>query len=107
MVIAGYRPRPGMEAALEALVARHWGVLRSEALVSGRPPCAMRAADGTVLEVFEWLCAESIERAHRSPAVQALWSEFAAVCDWVPVAALAECGQPFAEFEALGAGAAS
>lgn len=100
-VIVGYRPKPGMAAALEALLSRHWDMLRSEALVTDRSPHLMRAADGTIVEVFEWLCTESIARAHRSAAVQALWSEFAAVCDYVPVAELPESAQPFSEFEAL------
>ena len=58
----------------------------------------MHAADGTVLEVFEWRSAEAIAQAHKSPAVQALWGEFASVCDYVPLASLAEAQQMFAEF---------
>jgi hypothetical protein len=100
-VIVGYRPKPGMQAALEAVAARHWDVLRREALVSERPAQLMRAADGTVVEVFEWLCVQSIERAHTNAAVQALWSEFAAVCDYVPVAQLPEAARVFSEFDAL------
>ena len=95
VVIVGYRPKPGMDAAVATLAARHWAVLRAQALVSERPPLLMRAADGTVVEVFEWLCAESIERAHHNAAVQALWSEFAAACDYVPVGQLSEAAQPF------------
>lgn len=102
-VIVGYRPKPGMQPALEAVVARHWALLRQQALVSDRPPHLMRAADGTVVEVFEWLSPQSIERAHNNAAVQALWSEFAAVCDHVPVAQLPEAGRLFAEFEPLAA----
>lgn len=101
-VIAGYRPKPGMQPALEAVVARHWEVLRAEALVSDRPSQVMRASDGTIVEVFEWLSAHSIQRAHSNAAVQALWSEFAAVCDHVPVGHLPEAARPFAEFDAVG-----
>lgn len=101
MVIAGYRPKPGLQAALEAVVARHWDTLRREALVSERPSHRMRAADGTIVEVFEWLSTQSIERAHNNAAVQALWSEFAAVCDFVPVGQLPEAGRLFSEFETV------
>ncbi|MFO1328298.1 MAG: hypothetical protein U1F56_13140 [Rubrivivax sp.] len=101
VVIVGYRPKPGMEVALAALASRHWSVLREQALVSERPPQLMRAADGTVVEVFEWLCAESIERAHHNAAVQALWSEFAALCDYVPLAQVPEAARLFSEFEPL------
>jgi hypothetical protein len=100
-VIVGYRPKSGQAGALQALVGRHWQVLREQALVSARPPQVMRAADGTIIEVFEWLSAQSIERAHGNAAVQALWSEFAAVCDYVPVGQVPEAGRPFSEFEAL------
>ena len=100
-VIVAYRPKPGCEAGLAAVVGRHLDVLRSEDLVSERPPYVMRASDGTLLEVFEWRSAEAIERAHRSPAVQALWEEFAAVCEYVPLGALAEAQRPFAEFDAV------
>lgn len=103
IVIVGYRPKRGHQSSLLALLARHGQVLREQALVADRPPCLMRAADGTVVEVFEWLSPQSIDRAHANAAVQALWSEFKAVCDFVPVGQLAEAGQPFAEFEALSA----
>jgi hypothetical protein len=101
IVIVGYRPRAGQGPALQALVARHWQVLREQALVTERPPSVMRATDGSLVEVFEWLSPQSIERAHANAAVQAMWSEFAAVCDFVPVGQLAEAGQLFSEFEAI------
>ena len=30
----------------------------------------MRAADGTIVEVFEWRSAEAIQQAHNNPAVR-------------------------------------
>ena len=100
-VIAAFQPKPGMQDRLLAVVARHWGVLRAQSLVTDKPSHAMRAADGTIVEVFEWVSAEAIERAHCNTAVQALWEEFAAVCDYVPVGGLAECQHMFSEFEAV------
>lgn len=61
----------------------------------------MKAADGTILEVFEWRSAQAIERAHHEPAVLALWAEFEAACEYVPLTSLAESQAPFAEFDAL------
>lgn len=101
IVIVAYRPKPGMEPALEALVMKHGSVLRREALVTDRPAWLMRGQGGVIVEVFEWLSAQSIERAHGNAAVQALWSEFAAVCDFVPIGQLPEAQAPFSEFEAL------
>lgn len=100
-VIAAYRPKPGREPQLLAAVARHMPVLRAEGLISDRPAHVMRGADGTVVEVFEWLSTAAIERAHSSPAVQALWAEFGAACDYVPLAGLPEAQRIFSEFEAL------
>jgi hypothetical protein len=51
------------------------------------------------VEVFEWRSAEAITRAHTTPAVQALWAEFGAACDYRPLSGLPECQQLFAEFE--------
>jgi hypothetical protein len=101
IVIAVYRPKPGMERQLLAAVGRHMPVLRAEGLITDRPAQVMRAADGSVVEVFEWISPAAIERAHASPAVQALWAEFGAACDYVPVASLPEAQRVFSEFEAL------
>ena len=100
-VIAAYRPKAGCEQQLLDAVGRHASVLRSEGLVSERPAHAMRAADGTVIEVFEWLSTAAIERAHSNPAVQALWAEFGDVCDYVPLASVPEAQHVFSEFDAL------
>lgn len=100
-VIAAFRPKAGMQAQLRAVVRKHWDVLKDRGLVTDRPRYAMQAGDGTVLEVFEWRSAEAVEQAHHDPAVRALWAEFDAVCDYVPLAVLAEAQHPFSEFEPL------
>jgi hypothetical protein len=73
--------------------------LRSQQLVTGRPAYVMQAGDGSILEIFEWLSAEAIQRAHSGPAVQALWAKFAEACDYIPLASLAECKRLLAEFD--------
>lgn len=97
-VIAAFKPKPGKADALCAAVARHLDVLRAENLVTDRPGSVMQAADGTLVEVFEWRSAEAVEQAHHNPAVQALWAAFAEACDYVPLASLAESAHPFSEF---------
>ena len=99
--IACYRPKAGREASLLAAVGKHQAVLRRQRLVTDRPAHLMRAADGTIIEVFEWRSTEAIEQAHAEPSVQALWEEFNAACDYVPLAQLAEAQQMFAEFVPL------
>jgi hypothetical protein len=100
-VIAAYTPKPGKERDLLAVVSKHQRVLRAENLVTAAPSLLMRAADGTLLEVFEWHSTDAIAQAHASPAVQELWNEFSAACDYTPLARLAEAQTMFAEFEAL------
>lgn len=99
MVIVSYVPKPGMQAALMAAVRKHLHVLRAWGLATERSAIVMRAADGSLVEIFEWRSAEAIAQAHSNPAVQALWAEFGAACDFRPLAALPECQQFFAEFE--------
>jgi hypothetical protein len=98
-VIVAYTPKPGKEPQLLQAVGKHLRVLRAEQLVTDRPASVMRAADGTIVEVFEWRSAEAIGKAHSNPAVAALWSEFGQACDYTPLGKLAEAEQMFAEFE--------
>jgi quinol monooxygenase YgiN len=100
-VIAAFKPKPGMQDQLLAVVARNWRVLRAERLVSDKPSHVMRATDGTIVEVVEWVSAEAVERAQGNAAVQALWDEFSAACEYIPVASLAESQHMFSEFEAV------
>ena len=94
-----YKPKPGKAVQLQQLVGKHLQVLADEGLVTGKAAHVMRSEDGTLVEVFEWRSADAIESAHANPAVLALWSEFAAACEYVPLASLAESQQMFAEFE--------
>lgn len=98
IVIACYRPKPGQQDALRALIPQHVATLRSIGLVTDRAPMAMEAADGTILEVFEWASREAIDAAHGHPVVLKMWEQYAGVCDYVPVAQVPEAGQIFSEF---------
>lgn len=83
-------------------VSKHLQVLSAEGLVTSRPAYVMRGSDGTIVEVFEWESQDAIRRAHSNPAVSALWKEFDAACDYVPLARLPEANNMFAEFESIG-----
>jgi hypothetical protein len=97
--IASYRPKPGQEAALDALLRDHVPILRSLGLATGREPIAGRAADGTVVEVFEWVSEKAIEDAHANPDVLAMWAKYEVACEYVSLASLPECQGPFANFD--------
>ncbi|MEQ8364464.1 MAG: hypothetical protein RH948_16430 [Cyclobacteriaceae bacterium] len=101
IVIVGYRPIPGKESELENLLRTHWQALDKEGLVSDRKPITVKAKDGTLIEIFGWKSKESIESAHTNKAVQALWGEYAKVCEYVPVGEVEECKNIFSEFTPL------
>jgi hypothetical protein len=90
-----------MDGALLEAVRDHLPVLRLEELVTERPAVALRARDGTVVEVFEWRSQEAMARAHDLPAVQELWARFERACEYVTLADLPEAGELFAAFEPI------
>ncbi len=98
VVIACYRPKPGQQDALRALVREHVATLRSIGLVTNRVPITMEAKDGTFVEVFEWASPEAIQAAHSHPVVLRMWEEYGKVCDYIPMSQVAEAAQMFSEF---------
>lgn len=100
-VIAAYKPNPGREPELLDLVHRHGRELRTEGLISEKPSHVMRSADGTLIEVFEWLSEAAAEQAHSNPKIQALWADFASVCAFPPLASIPEASRPFSHYESV------
>lgn len=98
IVIVGYRPKPGMKQRLAQLLEDHVPTLRRLGLATERQSILMQASDGTFIEVFEWR-EGAIEKAHETPQVQAMWSEYAEACDYVPLKDLPETSELFAEFQ--------
>jgi quinol monooxygenase YgiN len=101
IAVACYKPRPGCEDALRELVRNHLPPLRAEKLVTDRAPIAMRTADGTIVEIFEWVSREAVEAAHKNPVVLDLWKRFEAVCWYETPAKLEEFQHMFSHFEPL------
>jgi len=99
--IAVYRPRPGRAAELRIAVEGHQPLLRAEGLATERPGLVMEAADGTLLEVFEWISGAAIEAAHANPRVMALWERLGDCCDHLPLKDLPEAQGLFAGFRPL------
>jgi hypothetical protein len=99
--VACYKPQPGCEEALLALVREHLPPLRAAGLVTDRESIVMRTGDGTVVEVFEWVSKEAIAGAHTNPVVLNLWKRFEAVCSFETPSNIAEFQNMFAHFEAV------
>lgn len=89
MVIACYRPKPGQDEPLLALVKTHLPTLRAEGLVGDGPSLCGRAPDGAIVEVFVWKSQQAIDAAHENPTVVAMWDKFAEVCDFAVIADVA------------------
>lgn len=98
IVIATYKPKAGKEKILDRLVRNHVKVLRNQGLATLRPPMIMKAADGTVVEVFEWISKQAIEEAKHNKDVQEYWEQYRNVCDIIPVSNLIEANTSFSEF---------
>jgi quinol monooxygenase YgiN len=101
IVIVAYRPKAGQESELLDLVRGRVPTLRKEGLVTDRAPVMMRAKDGTIIEVSEWKSQQAIEDAHKNPRVLAMWNQFFAVCDCVPLNTVPEAEMMFAGFEPI------
>ena len=101
IVIACYKPKDGKASALKELMKTHLPRLKTEGLVTDRESIIMEAADGTIIEVFEWISSEAIQNAHTNPAVLQMWGEYGEVCDYVPVGSIAEAANLFSSFEPL------
>jgi len=97
IVIVAYKPKPGKEAELLQLTREHVPLLRELGLATDHPVTACSAADGTIVEVFEWE-AGGIAAAHKHPVVVELWKRYFEACEIVPLSNLAEAGEMFAGF---------
>ncbi|CAM2007717.1 hypothetical protein [Acanthopleuribacter pedis] len=98
---AMYKPHPGQEETLMALVKKHLPTLREFGLVTDRDAYLARSQDGTFIEIFEWKSADSARAAHEHPGVAAIWEAMGAVADFPGMSALPEAAGPFPNFESL------
>ncbi|MDP1825603.1 MAG: hypothetical protein Q8L48_20250 [Archangium sp.] len=101
-VIAVYRPRPGQQAGLDALMKKHLENLRSWGMATDAPAVLLKSKhDGSYLEIFDWVSKEVVDAAHHDPRVLAMWDAFGKVCDYVTLKDLHEGAEMFASFERI------
>jgi len=98
IVIGSYKPKPGKEKILDRLVQNHVKVLRNQGFATSRQPMIMKAADGTVIEIFEWVSKAAIEEAKKNKDVIEYWNRYLDVCDIIPVNEVIEMNIPYSEF---------
>jgi len=99
LVMALFRPKPGKTDDLMACMRDHLPTLRAQGLATSRPATILRAADGTLIEIFEWASQAAIDAAHTDPEVGRLWERYAACCDYVTLSDLPEARAMFPGFE--------
>lgn len=97
MVICVYQPKSGKEEELQALLGEQHSTLRSLELTTDFVYYA-RAANGSWLELFEWVSEDHSRSAHDIPAVMEIWGCLSEVCDFKPLASLEEAKSPFSHF---------
>ncbi len=101
IVICTYRPKPGNETELLEIVKEHVPILRNLGLATDRAVHIMKASDGSIVEVFEWVSQKAIDDAHHNPVVLEMWKKFEAACTYESISNLEESKHPFSEFKPL------
>ena len=100
--IVAYRPKPGKERELRAVLDSRLPLLRRLGLATERERILMRSKDGALVEASEWASAEAITRAHETPEVLALWDHFNEVgSEEAEMRTLPEGAEMFATFESM------
>ncbi|MGH1345337.1 MAG: hypothetical protein ACRBN8_27490 [Nannocystales bacterium] len=86
--ICQYRVKPGKEAEMEELLAKHWPALHAAGLVSDTPavvykglPDPHHGAERCYVEMFSWKDASGPQLAHKTPEVMAVWEPMGAICE--------------------------
>jgi quinol monooxygenase YgiN len=101
ITIAAFKPNPGKEQELLAVLADRLPLLRRLGLSTAREHIVMRSESGVIVEASEWVSDAAIETAHHTPEVLALWQRFDECSTYVPLQTLPEASQMFATFEAI------
>ena len=86
--ICQYKVKPGKEAEMEVLLAKHWPALREAGLVDDTPPTIYKGqagkdhgAERMYIEIFAWKDANGPQLAHQTPGVMAVWEPMGAICE--------------------------
>ena len=102
LVICSYRPRAGREDEARMLMAGHVPLLREHGLITSREAVQGVAADGALVEIFEWESVEKSRGAATISEIGAHWKAMSEVMDFVPLAQLDEAQHAFAHFHPIG-----
>jgi quinol monooxygenase YgiN len=90
-----YRPKPGKEEELLALIRKHGPALQSTGLIVGGPAVIYRATDKRsgekfFIETFAWRDEDAPEAAHQMPEVMAVWEPMTPILAGMQLAVVEE-----------------
>jgi len=98
ITMALYKAHDGKEKSLNEILNIHVRTLEAEDLITSREPIRAQAADGTILEIFEWKSENAKDAAHESPVVMKIWNEIMEVAEIKSLSSLNESNHPFPNF---------
>lgn len=98
VAIVAYKPKPGCEKHLLQLAYEHVPLLREHGFVTDFPASILQAADGTLLEIFEWT-EGGLGRAQFDPRMDQMWFRYAEVSNTIALNSLAEAATMSAAFK--------
>ena len=99
IVMALYRPKQGKAKELEALLKKHFPILKEYGLTTETFPLIGKSADGSYLEMFEWISEQAAQQAHDHPAIAQIWEAMSLISDWGTLSQLPESNKPFPQFQ--------
>ena len=90
--ICRYKVKPGKQAEMEKLLAKHWPALHAAGLVTDQPAVVYRGlpsgkpgddhgAERVYVEIMTWRDRKSPQVAHETPGVMAVWEPMGAICE--------------------------
>lgn len=101
-VIAVYRPKSGKEKELLVLLGLHQKTLVTEGLANRQNSLVMRSsADGSYIEIFEWVSADAAQSAHARPGVMKIWTAMSNCADMIALSEVACANEVFPHFQAV------
>ena len=99
LAFAMYKPNEGKEGDLKEILKEHLPLLREFELISDKETYTIKATDGTIIEIFEWLSEETKAIAHQHPATRQLWGRMMAICTFPAMRDLDEGKRSFPDFQ--------
>lgn len=98
-IIVGYRPFPGRTDLVIAILLEVYEAMQRAGLITARRPWIMRSEGGNVVAAFEMTNEYSYAASEKVREVAALRARLMGVAERMPLSALHEASQPYAEFE--------